>query len=328
MNKIYGFGSATMDFRIITADYPDDYKAKLLAQKTSKLGGGAIANCLVQVARLGGETCYLGKLGNDSIGKEIISSLRSEKVSCNNIIIDEFGCSPFNVAVYQGEEQRRKGGYLLPNSLLSITKKDIIKMTSIMKKDEWIIVEIGEIPLEKVLFFCQEAKKKQVHILLDVDLDPIKQCMGDVPLINNLFMIADILLPNIEALKSMYNIDNKKVLLETLFKQFNKPIVMTAGEKGAYYISEFEKYTNILASKVEVVDTVGAGDAFHGGLLFGLANGWLLHEAIKLGIYCGGKNCTQFGAREGMVDFKESYKRMDKDEFKQTLLQDDGWGVS
>ncbi|MCK5811316.1 MAG: carbohydrate kinase family protein [Clostridiales bacterium] len=328
MKKIYGFGSATMDFRITTADYPDTYKSKLLAQKTSKLGGGAIANCLVQVARLGGKTCYLGKLGNDSIGKDIISSLKSEGISCKHIVVDKSVCSPFNVAVYQGEKMRRKGGYLLPNSLLSITKKDIIKITSIMKKNDWVIVEIGEIPLEKVLFFCQEAKKKHVHILLDVDLDPIKQCMGDISLINDIFMIADILLPNIEALKSMYNIDDNKVLLERLFEQFNKPIVMTAGKKGAYYISEFEKYTNVLASKVEVIDTVGAGDAFHGGLLFGLANEWLLHEAIKLGVLCGGKNCTQFGAREGMVDFKELYNKVDKDEFKQTILQDNVWKIS
>ncbi len=327
MNRIYGFGSATIDFRITTADYPDDYKAKLLAQKTSKLGGGAIANCLVQVSRLGGETFYLGKLGNDSIGRDIVSSLISEGISCENIIIDNSICSPFNVAVYQGKKMRRKGGYLLPNSLLTITKEDIINMTSIMRKDEWVIVEIGEIPLEKVLFFCQQAKKRQVHILLDVDLDPIKQCEGERSLVNDLFSIADILLPNIEALKSLYNVDDKKILLEYLFKQFSKPIIMTAGENGACYISTNEKYTEVLAKKVKVTDTVGAGDAFHGGLLFGLANGWLLSEAIELGTYCGSNNCIHFGAREGMANLKELYNKVTNDEFKQTILQNDFWGI-
>ena len=72
MAVVYGFGSAAVDFRIRTADYGDLYKDKLLAQTWAEMGGGAVANFLSQVSRLGVKTSFLGKLGNDVIGKRII----------------------------------------------------------------------------------------------------------------------------------------------------------------------------------------------------------------------------------------------------------------
>jgi sugar/nucleoside kinase (ribokinase family) len=127
MAVVYGFGSAAVDFRIRTADYGDLYKDKLLAQTWAEMGGGAVANFLSQVSRLGVKTAFLGKLGNDVIGKRIIELLEKENVDCSGIIVSDEFCSPFNVAVYSGLEMRRRGGFLIPNSLAKLTEEDIEK---------------------------------------------------------------------------------------------------------------------------------------------------------------------------------------------------------
>ena len=95
---IFGFGSAALDFRIRTADLGPEYRAKLLARETALLGGGAVANALVQVSRLGGDAAFLGKLGGDWIGERIVAGLESEGVDCSATIMDPMECSPFNVA--------------------------------------------------------------------------------------------------------------------------------------------------------------------------------------------------------------------------------------
>ncbi|MBQ4298376.1 MAG: carbohydrate kinase, partial [Clostridia bacterium] len=73
MATVYGFGTAAVDFRIRTADFGDLYKDKLLAQTCAEMGGGALANFLSQVSRLGGRTAFLGKLGRDPMGEKIVS---------------------------------------------------------------------------------------------------------------------------------------------------------------------------------------------------------------------------------------------------------------
>ena len=77
---------------------------------------------------------------------------------------------------------------------------------------------------------------------------------------------------------------------------------MTAGKDGCYFTAPEEgvQYQSSLVQPEHVVDTVGAGDAFHGGLLFALSSKMELPQSVRLGAYCASTNCTSFGAREGM----------------------------
>ncbi|MDD5638071.1 MAG: carbohydrate kinase family protein [Atribacterota bacterium] len=299
-NIIYGFGSATLDFRIQVPDLGYDYKDKLLAQKTDIFGGGAVANCLIQVARLGRKTSWLGKLGDDWIGHLIQEQLNLEKVDCSNIIWDESVCSPFNLAVYAGEEKRRIGGFLIPNSLAEINLEDISSLSSNIEKDNWIIVEVGEIPLDITLTFCQQVKKIGAKLLVDIDLDPIKQCNGNRDIVRKIIAQSDFLIPNYYAMSTLYPDIQPKELTKKLAWEFEVNTIITVGPDGVYYCEPGKPAAHQQAFKVKVIDTVGAGDAFHGGLLFGLAGHWSLAKSVELGARCGAYNCQKFGAREGM----------------------------
>lgn len=305
MGSIFGFGAASVDFRVTTADYGEDYTEKLLAQETLVFGGGSVANCLVQISRLGGNPYYLGKLGNDWIGRKIIESLEDEKVCCNLAIADDNLCSPFNVAVYAGADKRRVGGYLVPNSLSDITCKDAEEFCSHMEQGDWIITEIGEIPLNTLYSFCQIVKKKQVNLVIDVDLDPIKQCGGNIELVKEIFKLADVLLPNFNSLKSMYESVDAKIIAEEVSSEFQAICVITKGEDGAYYCMPDASAKHYPTNKIEALDTVGAGDAFHGGLMYALADNCDVKDAIALGTQCARINCMSFGARTGMPTYNQ-----------------------
>jgi ribokinase len=295
-HTIFGLGTAALDFRIQTADMGDGYTEKLLARTVDALPGGAAANCLAQISRLGGKTCWLGKLGKDWIGLRITEQLANDGIDIAGIIVDETACSPFNVAVYAGSQRRRVGGWLLPNSLSDIHDEDVEAWTERVAEDDWLVVEIGEIPLDVVLNVCEAFSACGVRVAVDVDLDPMVQCSGARNTIEAIFKCADVLIPNRDAMASLYDRLTPKELVEHMYRDYGGTVVVTAGDQGAWACDGLETIHQSVFP-VKVVDTVGAGDAFHGGLVWALSKNKPLPEALQLAAQCGADACGIKGAR-------------------------------
>jgi len=302
VSKVFGFGAATLDFRIQTADYGDTYKDKLLAQKTMVFGGGAVANFLTQVARLGGETAWIGKLGDDIIGRQTVEMLKDEGVDCSGAIFSSGYCSPFNVAVYTGPEMRRRGGFVLPNSLATLTDEEIETLSFNLKPHDYVVIEVNEIPLDQTIKFMCRAKERGAIVVTDIDVDPLKQCCGTKEQFDEICFLSQIIVPNIVAMNSLYPEVGAEELAVKLHSEYNKTTIVTDGSRGAFFISEENALTHCSSIKVEVVDTIGAGDAFRGGLIFALSKAKNLPSAVEFGCICGALNCTGFGARTAMPD--------------------------
>lgn len=304
---IYGFGSACVDYRIRIPDMGDGYTAKVLAQEVGEFGGGACANCLVQAARLGAECTYLGKLGDDPQGKVIKSLLSSENINIELIENNEGTLSPFNVAVYKGKDNERVGGYLLPNSIGSITCKEAENLAGRMSSGSSVLVEIGEIPLESVLAFSKAALSKNVRIFIDVDLDPIKQLKAPLNLFEEILSLADVIIPNYDSMKSIFPKANHMHLAKAMSRKFNKTVIVTAGSGGVYFC-EPEGITNhIAADNIEIADAVGAGDSFHGAFIYAIGMGLELDPAVRFAMKCAQKTCMGFGARTSMPYKKDIF---------------------
>ena len=298
--RVIGFGTATLDYRIRTADLGVGYTEKLLAREIDALGGGVIANCLVQAARLGAATVWLGKLGGDRLAETIVGQLEAEGIDCSRVLYDPSVSSPFNLAVYAGEERRRVGGYLLANSLACLSEGDIATLTSAVRQGDWVITEIGEIPLESVVLFCRQAKSRGARLAVDVDLDPIEQCGADRTVVEEIFDLQDLIMADRQALGSVYAVDSARELVRVLKRAFAAKTVVTAGAEGCYFCPSGKAVNHLPAIPLQVVDPVGAGDAFHGGLLYALAAGRAFEQALEIGTRCAALNCLAFGAREGM----------------------------
>ena len=292
----FGLGTAAVDFRIRTADLGEGYTEKLVAQHVDMLPGGAVANCLAQITRFGGSACWLGKLGEDRIGKCIVDALESDGIDTSAIVFDSACCSPFNLAAYAGHNRRRVGGWLLPNSLNAVTEQDMDRWLDRISDGDWLIAEIGEVPLETVLYLCERVSSHGAMVAIDVDLDPVIQCGADRNLIDSVFACADLLIPNRQAVAGLYEGLSANDLAEKMFSDYQIPVVVTAGEDGAWVCDSNGAFHQD-AEPVEVVDTVGAGDAFHGGLVWSLCQGKTLKDAVEKAVACGAAACCVKGAR-------------------------------
>lgn len=314
MKKVWGFGTATIDFRIQTADYGDAYKEKLTAQRTYQFGGGSVANFLTQVARLGAPAGWLGKLGDDNLGRKITRLMTDEGIDCGHALYDPEQCSPFNLAVYCGPEMRRRCGFLIPNSLETLGEAEIRALASAISPGDYAMIEIGEIPLGIVVEFMRQAKAAGATLVVDVDLDPVKQCGGTAEQIDAFCRLGDVLMPNAAAMESVYPGMGVERIALTMHGAYKKPVVLSHGSSGAFFADNGRLIHKEAYRLEEISDAVGAGDAFHGGVVFALASGAGLEEAVGMGNVCGAMNCLAFGARNGMPTleqaekFKEMYK--------------------
>ena len=305
MSKIWGFGTAAVDIRIKTADYGKDYTEKLLAQESKWFGGGSTSNFLVQAVRLGGEAGWLGNLGVDKIGSAVRGMLEGEGIDCGSVIVNNDAISPFNVAIYAGDAMRRVGGFLLPNCMRTFTQQDLAALCGKIAPDDWVLIEVGEIPVPVCTQMAKMVGEKGAHIVVDVDLDPIKQCGAAPEDVAALFAACEYIMPNLSAMRSLYPSGNAEEIAKALYDTYRRTVIVSMGEAGSALYDRRGIFAMIQSVKVDAVDTVGAGDAFHGGVVFGLSKQLPVERAMLLGNICGAHNCKTFGARDGMLRREE-----------------------
>jgi ribokinase len=155
-----------------------------------------------------------------------------------------------------------------------------------------------EVPLEAVLAAARLAHQHGVTVILD----PAPACL----LPPELYAVTDILTPNETEAATLvgFPVDDEdtvahaaKVLLERgarniIVKMGSNGVYWTGGTAGGFYP----------AFPVEAVDTVGAGDAFNGGLAVALNEGRAIGEALRWGLAAGALSVTRVGAQPSMPD--------------------------
>ena len=83
-----------------------------------------------------------------------------------------------------------------------------------------------------------------------------------------------------------------------------KKVIITLGEKGLFY-NDGKKEIHLDATKVKAVDTTGAGDAFNGGLAYGLSKNQSIEECLELANKVGGMSTIKLGAGDSMPFLKD-----------------------
>ena len=94
-------------------------------------------------------------------------------------------------------------------------------------------------------------------------------------------------------------VKSRKPPAEKLINFGIKRVIITLGEKGLFY-SDGEKNIYLKACSVNAVDTTGAGDAFNGGLAYGLSKEKPIEDCLELANKVAGLSTTKLGAGEAM----------------------------
>ncbi|QLB17509.1 aminoimidazole riboside kinase [Mannheimia varigena] len=261
MGKIWVTGDAVVDL------IPDGENHYL------KCAGGAPANVAVGVSRLGVEAGFIGRVGNDPLGKFMREVLQAENVSVENMILDDnHRTSTVVVGLDNGERSftfmvnPSADQFLEVGDLPEFSKGDFLHCCS--------IALINDPSRSTTIEAICRVKQAGGYVSFDPNLrESLWKSLDEMKsVVNSVVSMADILKFSEEELTLLTDTETLEQATQAITAQYpEKLIIITLGKDGAIYY--FNGKSQIVAGKaLKPVDTTGAGDAFVSGLLAGLAN--------------------------------------------------------
>lgn len=269
-----------------------------------KCPGGAPANVAVAISRLGGDSAFFGRVGQDPLGRFMKQVLKDEGVDTQYMLLDEEHRTSTVIVDLDDHGERSFTFMVKPSADQFLQPQDV----PAFKQGEWLHVcsiALANEPSRSTTLAAMKAIKAaggyvsfDPNLRAEVWLNPAD--LKSVVL--QAVALADVVKFSDDELLFLTDKADLQTALSWLNEQYDLPlIVITQGKKGALVIHNNEQQL-ITGKPVNPVDTTGAGDAFVGGLLAGLVvcddwhNNDNLLKIIRQANACGALATTAKGA--------------------------------
>ena len=292
MSELVGIGAAVFDTLLTTEGFPKE-DTKLAATESLAQGGGPCATALVAARRLGIESEYLGTLGDDYHGQLVLDDFVRFGVETRHVVVKK-GCHSFNSFIILNQLTGSRT-CIWHRGTVPAPKADEIPVKAIRGAK---VLHLDGHHLEAALSAARYAKKAGVKVCLDA---------GGVYLgIEELLPLVDLLMPSEEFALRFTKQNAAELAAQALYREY-KPelIVITQGSRGGF-IYNGEQYQYYPAFPVDVVDSNGAGDVFHGAFIAGYIKGMAYRSAAEFASAVSALKCTRLGARQSLPSFEKA----------------------
>jgi ribokinase len=271
--------------------------------------GGKGANQAVTVARLGGAASFIGCVGADAFGKEMVDHLRQEGVDTGHVRTVE-NCSS-GTALIIVDSAGRNQIIVIRGANEHLHPEDIDGALHLISAAKMVVIQL-EIPLDTVRHAIARAHEHGAPVLLN----PAPAPAG--PLDSDILKKVSLLVPNeveAEALTGLAagSAGFPERCIRTLERDGAKRVIVTLGERGCAF-SDGEAIRHLPAYPVRAEDTTGAGDAFVGALAASYSFFSRFSDAVKFASAVAALSVTKKGAqsslprREDVRRFLENYE--------------------
>ena len=267
---------------------------KVSASEFLVTSGGQAGNAAVAAARLGARTSYIGALGdtNDDVANSIIKAFASEGIDVSRALRVPGARSSVSIIMLDaaGEKMiatRRNQGLseaVPPDPAAAVADVDVV-----MLDNRYCNISLP---------ICLAAKARGLPRVLDFD----KPTPDDDPL----FLACTHVICSADAIRASTGSQDLPAALVKLGENYDGFLAATNGPEGVYWLAD-GKVRHMDAFKVDVVDSLGAGDTFHGAFAVLLAETGDAVAAMRFASAAAAIKCTHFGgligaATRGEVD--------------------------
>lgn len=254
--------------------------------------GGKGANQAIGAKRLGAETAFVTKLGDDVFGHEARAVLAAEGLPEWGILPAQ---SPTGVAFILVDAEAENMIAIVPGANLELTADEVLALGDAVARTDVVLVQLE---CEPALAVNMGAWGRKAGKRVILNPAPARE------LSLRELALFDIITPNETELMSLASWagvtgDSPAEQAMGLVRGGVANVVVTLGQHGALWVSA-EGMRSFPAYPVQATDTTGAGDAFNAGLAAALAHGEPLHAAIDLGCRAGAYCVTRPGVIDGL----------------------------
>jgi len=257
MRKVIGIGETILDI-IFQNGHP-----------TAAVPGGSVFNGIVSLGRMGVNVNFISETGNDRVGKTILQFMQENHIPTEHVNVFPDGKSPVSLAFL---DDKSNAEYLFYKDY---PKQRLDVIFPQLSEDDIVIFgsfyALNPVLREKIVELLEQAREKHAIVYYDPNFRATHkdQAMKLSPTIIENLEFADIVRGSSEDFLYMYGMQEVDKIYTDKIKFYCPRFIYTAGNQNiSLRTNTFKK--EYLVEPLETVSTIGAGDNFNAGLIFGL----------------------------------------------------------
>lgn len=248
--------------------------------------GGQAGNAAVAIARLGGSVRYAGALGGDedSIANWIVAKLKDEHVDCTHAVRVKGALSSVSIIMLDAHGEKMiatRRGAGLTSAEPADAEKAVAGIDAVLLDNRYPAF---------MMPIVAAATKRGIPRVLDFDRPA---ALDDALLLGSTHVIS-----SAEAMRDSTGEKDLSAALKKFGVHYKGFLAVTDGPEGVFWLDNGD-VRHMDAFKVEAIDTLGAGDTFHGAFTLRFVETGEVVESMRFAAAAAAIKCTRFGGLTG-----------------------------
>ncbi|ABD05382.1 PfkB [Rhodopseudomonas palustris HaA2] len=266
---------------------------KIPASAYEEICGGNALNAGIGIARLGGTATMCGPMGDASeiAGRFIFDKLGEEGIATTGLIHMPGLVTPISAVMVDPTGERTIVTFRDPR-LWNVALPDA---DALLENCDAIMIESRCAGFATPL--CAEATRRGIPVVVDID--------SAMAMNEGLLTASSHLIFSAEALHATAGVADDEAALTKVAKLTHAFVAVTRGPKGTLWLDADKQFQQTPAFPVHVVDTLGAGDIFHGGFAVAFSEGQDIPSALRFASAAAALKCTRPGGAFACPDRAE-----------------------
>jgi sugar/nucleoside kinase (ribokinase family) len=273
--------------------------------------GGCAVNTAVALARLGLPVQLIGKIGRDSLGDFLLTSLEASGVSVQGVRRDDGLGTSATMVMVDPDGERRFVHYIGANAALASEDVDLnmVGQAAILHVGGCLVMPgLDGQPLARLL---RDVRAAGVKSCVDTAWDASGRWME---LVGPCLPYVDYFVPSLAEAQALTGLSEPAEVAKALLDRGVGIVALKMGAAGSLVMAQDDRLIRAPSFAVDVVDTTGAGDAFAAGFIAGIYLEWSLEETARLANAVGALCVTGSGAAGNVTTLEETVRFMRRKE--------------
>jgi sugar/nucleoside kinase (ribokinase family) len=283
-------------------DEPPEPGLLRLVDSVQLATGGCALSTATALARLGLRTALCGCVGDDLLGGVLLQEARARGLDLSAVRT----CDALTSASVVLDRSDGERSFLHnPGASGELTAGDVERAVGRLRPRRLhiggalVLPSLDGEPLGRLLRRAREGG-------VVTSLDPVHDATGSWHRLHPALPHLDVICPNLSEARGISGQASAEDCAAWLRDRGVGQVAITMGRAGAFALDVTGAAERVPSFEVEARDETGAGDAFAGGLLFGLSQGWPLARAVRLGNAVGALSTTATGASTALPDLSDA----------------------
>jgi sulfofructose kinase len=245
--------------------------------------GGNALNAAIGIVRLGGRASICGPMGDarETSSRFIFEQMAHEGIDTQHIVHMRGLVTPISAIMIDPSGERTNVTFRDPE----LWKVELPDTATLLADCDAILTESR--CAQFCTDLCAEARRRGIPVIVDVD--------GAMSLREGLLTASSHLVFSSEPLQQTADVSDDGQALKMIAKLTPSFLAGTRGPRGTIWLDEHQDLQETPAFPVHTVDTLGAGDVFHGAFALAITEGQQLRQALRFASAAAALKCTRFG---------------------------------